>query len=137
MSYQQHWDPTGIWVRIGQRGYFLNYIYHTYTLTIHYSLTNSRLGGYVMSKWICSLNQNIFLYHCRKFHNTGISLICYNTNVVFDSLSVVCWPDCDSEWMEYNGHCYFRNTTLMTQPEAMVKARGLISPMFTIAKSRN
>lgn len=29
--------------------------------------------------------------------------------------------DCDEGWTKYNGHCYIRNTTALSQPEAMVQ----------------
>ena len=38
-------------------------------------------------------------------------------------LRIFYWQDCDSGWMMYNGHYYFRKTTKMSQHEAMVMVK--------------
>ena len=67
-SYQQHWDSTGIWMRISQHGYFLNHIYPTYTLTRQYFLIN-RLQSYVILKLIY---MQLFESFCTSFEKFTI-----------------------------------------------------------------
>ena len=47
-------------------------------------------------------------------------MYCENTTMSQHLHNPICRPDCDTGWMKYNGHCYFRNTTKMSQREAMV-----------------
>nr|XP_022310935.1 perlucin-like protein [Crassostrea virginica] len=70
---------------------------------------------------LCNVHGSCFGYHvttsaCCVYES------CQEKDITGDETGWVYYEEvinCDSEWMEYNGHCYFRNTTLMTQPEAM------------------
>lgn len=45
---------------------------------------------------------------------------CFQSNTCISSFWLMS-TDCDEGWALYNGHCYIRNTTALSQPEAMVQ----------------